>query len=144
MPVRPKRPCTHPGCRALTDGGRCEAHQKEQRQQSQSRRDNQHLHLYSTQWKKIRAMVSRDRPLCTECEKQGRLVVATTCDHIIPHKGDLTLFYDQDNLQGLCVSCHSRKTAADDGGYGNAKGKAKVGQACGVDGVPMDRGHHWR
>ena len=29
-------------------------------------------------------------------------------DHIKPHKGDLNLFWDQDNWQPLCKSCHDR------------------------------------
>ena len=32
-------------------------------------------------------------------------------DHIIPHKGNLELFWDEDNLQALCKPCHDRKTA---------------------------------
>lgn len=27
-------------------------------------------------------------------------------DHIIPHKGDMTLFWDPDNWQSLCFWCH--------------------------------------
>lgn len=144
MPMRPKRPCSHPGCRELTDKGKCEAHQVQQRQQSQSRRDNAHLHLYSTQWKKVRAIVLRGKPLCVECGKLGRLTIATVCDHIIPHKGDMGLFYDYGNLQGLCTHCHAVKTATDDGAFGNSTGKPKVSKACGVDGLPLDPGHHWR
>jgi 5-methylcytosine-specific restriction protein A len=37
--------------------------------------------------------------------------MATEVDHIIPHKGDMKLFWDSDNWQGLCKSCHSKKTA---------------------------------
>jgi len=143
-PIKPKRPCTHPGCPELVDSGRCEKHRVQQRLQSQSRRDNAHLHLYSTEWKKIRARKLREDPLCAECEKQGRLVLATVCDHIVPHKGDLTLFYDYDNLQGLCTRCHAVKTATCDGAFGNPTAKGKVSKACGVDGLPTDRNHHWR
>jgi len=34
-------------------------------------------------------------------------------DHIQDHKGDRALFADLDNLESLCHSCHSRKTAAE-------------------------------
>ena len=37
--------------------------------------------------------------------------MATVADHIIPHKGNLELFWDEGNLQALCKSCHDRKTA---------------------------------
>lgn len=39
-------------------------------------------------------------------------------DHIIPHKGDPELFWDQDNWQSLCKPHHDRKTATEDGGFG--------------------------
>ena len=42
-------------------------------------------------------------------------------DHIIPHKGDEALFWDEDNLQSLCTPCHNQKTAREDGGFGNTK-----------------------
>ena len=42
-------------------------------------------------------------------------------DHKIPHRGNWDLFTDLKNLQGLCRSCHARKTAAEDGGFGNNK-----------------------
>ena len=48
--------------------------------------------------------------MCVECEKQGRIVAASEVDHKVPHKGNSFLFWDRDNWQGLCKSCHSRKT----------------------------------
>jgi 5-methylcytosine-specific restriction protein A len=39
-------------------------------------------------------------------------------DHIRPHKGDRGLLYANENVQSLCESCHSRKTATEDGGFG--------------------------
>ena len=52
---------------------------------------------------------------------QGRAVPATDVDHIRPHKGNEDLMWDEENLQALCHACHSRKTAAEDGGFGNIK-----------------------
>ena len=49
------------------------------------------------------------------------LIAATIVDHIVPHKGDLALFYDQTNWQSLCKRHHDIKTAAEDGGFGNKK-----------------------
>ena len=37
--------------------------------------------------------------------------MAKEVDHIIPHRGDMQLFWDVANWQGLCKSCHSKKTA---------------------------------
>jgi len=48
-------------------------------------------------------------PLCAECEKAGRLTPATEVHHIVAIADGGS---DRDeNLQPLCKSCHSRKTA---------------------------------
>jgi 5-methylcytosine-specific restriction protein A len=63
-----------------------------------------------------------EHPLCVECERKGKLVGANVVDHISPHKGqDDPQFWDERNLQALCPSCHSRKTAQHDGGFGNRR-----------------------
>ena len=46
--------------------------------------------------------------------KEGRYTKATDVDHIVPHRGDRDLFWDRNNWQALCHSCHSKKTAAED------------------------------
>jgi 5-methylcytosine-specific restriction protein A len=44
--------------------------------------------------------------------------MATEVDHIVPvARGGALL--DWDNLQSMCHGCHSRKTASEDGGFGN-------------------------
>jgi 5-methylcytosine-specific restriction protein A len=40
-------------------------------------------------------------------------------DHIVSHHGDEALFWDEDNLQALCKSCHDKKTAREDGRWGS-------------------------
>ena len=52
------------------------------------------------------------------CLRAGKATQGSEVDHIIPHKGDQDLFWDADNLQTLCRSCHSTKTASEDGGFG--------------------------
>jgi 5-methylcytosine-specific restriction enzyme A len=89
----------------------------------------------SVRWRKARAMFLRYSPLCCMCSKRGMTVVATIVDHKIPHKGDYDLFWNQDNWQSLCASCHSGvKRIQENHGYS---------QQCGVDGVPIDAGHPW-
>lgn len=51
-----------------------------------------------------------ENPYCRECQKAGRTEVATDTDHIIPHRGNLELFWDRANWQPLCHSHHSKKT----------------------------------
>ena len=57
-------------------------------------------------WKQTRLAVLQESPLCVRCMKLGRSIPATVVDHIIPHRGDETLFFDRDNLQSLCKPCH--------------------------------------
>ena len=80
-------------------------------------------------------MFLRAHPLCAMCDKVGIITAATVVDHITPHDGNYDLFWDMDNWQPLCASCHSGvKRVADHHG---------VSQACGVDGMPVDPGHRW-
>jgi len=81
----------------------------------QERSDN----LYNGAWKRIRAEWLRQHPLCVICKQRNRLTAATEVDHVTPHRGDRNLFYEPSNFQSLCKPCHSRKTAKEDGGFGN-------------------------
>ena len=87
-------------------------------------------------------MYLNEHPLCVECAAYGGDVAATRVDHKRPHKGNYELFWDEGNWQSMCENCHNRKTAAEDGGFGNQQG-AKVRGDCGVDGVPRDARHWW-
>lgn len=71
-------------------------------------------------WRRCRRSVLAAHPLCAECERQGRITLATDVDHIIPYDGTGNP-YDPANLQPLCHSCHSRKTVICDGGMGNGR-----------------------
>lgn len=70
---------------------------------------------YNASWRRLRLKVLSRNPLCVECEKAGRVQSAEEVDHITPHRGDMGLFYDIDNLQGLCKRHHSMKTAQEVG-----------------------------
>jgi len=74
---------------------------------------------YDARWRKYsRVRLKRD-PLCVHCKAHGVLRTATVTDHIVPHRGDYELFWDPDNHQSLCITCHNQKTAKEDGGFGN-------------------------
>lgn len=66
---------------------------------------------YGRKWAAFRVRFLRENPLCVRCKQDGLTVAANQVDHIIPHRGDKTLFWQLSNLQPLCHSCHSRKTA---------------------------------
>ena len=66
---------------------------------------------YNTQqWRKVRALILQGSPLCTACEAVGLITLAHMVDHIKPVRlgGD---FWEPDNLQPLCNSCHASKSA---------------------------------
>lgn len=122
MPRKPLRPCKYPGCPELTEGYYCKEHQREMnREYNRSNRPYKKLYN-SSRWKELRQYRLNTQPLCVECLKNDRITPATVVDHIKPHKGDEELFYDFNNLQSLCKSCHDRKTAKEDGRWGK-KGK---------------------
>jgi 5-methylcytosine-specific restriction protein A len=116
------RPCTHPGCGVLVhDGGRCPRHVALVRHETDQRRAQSGTRIYGSRWKRARAAFLRDRPLCTQCGQSGLLRPAIVVDHITPHGGDMTLFWEQDNWQSMCKPCHDRKTATIDGGFGRVR-----------------------
>lgn len=69
---------------------------------------------YGTRWSKARATYLAKHPLCTYCAQEGRTVEATVLDHIAPHQGDMALFWDAMNWQGLCKRCHDSVKAREE------------------------------
>ena len=106
MPTKPKRPCKHPGCPRLTNDRYCDQHAK----WHISDRAGAVERGYSSRWQKARKQFLAKHPLCTECQRSGKLTPATVVDHIKPHRGDKVLFWDESNWQPLCKKCHDRKT----------------------------------
>ncbi len=115
MPWKPKSICSYPGCNELTHDRYCSKHKREINKE----RNNINSKIYNNRWRKASKAYLKENPLCVQCEKEGRLIPATEVDHIIPHCGDMKLFWNRSNWQPLCKSCHSKKTAEEDGGFGN-------------------------
>lgn len=62
--------------------------------------------LYNTKaWRTRRLTQLSKEPLCRYCAKQGLITPATIADHVVPHRGDLALFWSED-LQSLCKFHH--------------------------------------
>lgn len=76
------------------------------------------LHTGSKAWRDIREQVlARDLFRCQAC---GKLVAGKGEAHVDHIDGDSSNNpADGSNWQTLCVSCHSRKTNQQDGGFGN-------------------------
>ena len=110
MPKAPKRPCRYPGCPNLCDKGvYCSQHMKFS---SDRMRGGAESRGYDARWRKARTAFLQRNPLCNECMKRGKITPATVVDHIIPHRGDRKLFWDESNWQPLCKCCHDRKTGS--------------------------------
>lgn len=77
---------------------------------SEQRRLNAQDRGYNWAWQKASKAFLRRHPLCAECRRRGELTPARVVDHVVPHRGDQVLFWDEGNWQGLCVPCHNRKT----------------------------------
>lgn len=78
-------------------------------------RESAHRRGYDKQWKKLRAdILKRDGFRCQRCGEYGN--ASFHVDHIKPFGAvDDPLRLDESNLQVLCPSCHSTKTAKEDG-----------------------------
>ena len=85
------------------------------------------LALNGTAWRKLRAVVLRESPLCA----LRRTAMATEVDH----RDDDPTNNDRANLSALCKPCHSRKTNADRGHH--------VTFGCDIHGMPLDPNHPW-
>lgn len=88
--------------------------------------------LYNWRWQKARDAYLRFHPLCVMCQKSGIIKQPDVVDHIIPHHGDLTLFWDRNNWQPLCKDHHNiDKQRLEKGG--------KPKQTIGRNGWPVEK-----
>lgn len=87
--------------------------------------------LNSAAWRRLRAYVLRDEPLCRHCRRCGRYTPANVVDHISGDPSDNS----RANLQSLCEPCHNRKTA---------RGNDVPLPGCDARGIPADPLHGWR
>lgn len=67
-------------------------------------------HLYSTKaWRRLRWQVLLDAAFtCAMCGVVEGKTSGLVADHIEPHRGDESLFWERSNLQCLCKACHDR------------------------------------
>ena len=106
MPRKPRQPCRHPGCPRLSDRVYCPERRALYARESAAGRG------YTGKWQRARTTFLKKHPLCAYCLAQSRLTPATVVDHVIPHRGDPALFWDEANWQPLCKPCHDQKTGS--------------------------------
>jgi 5-methylcytosine-specific restriction enzyme A len=113
-----KKFCGKQGCWKLTQGRYCAEHEQVV-QQNDKGRGTAAERGYDHKWRKAREAFLYKHPLCVHCDRVGQIEAATVVDHIVPHRGNKALFWDQTNWQPLCKRHHDIKTAREDGGFGN-------------------------
>lgn len=111
MPVRAPSVCGY--CRkAHPQGETCHAvakMQKERKARFDQKRPTANQRGYNGEWAKARKQYLAAHPLCCRCGAPASVV-----DHIKPHKGNQTLFWDRFNWQPLCQPCHSGPKQAEE------------------------------
>ena len=89
------------------------------------------LALDGKAWRRLRAVILGERPLCQHCLARGVIEPATEVDHADNDSSN----NDRNNLVPMCKPCHSKKTQAD---MGN-----RVSYGCDSKGMPLDPNHPW-
>lgn len=115
MPWSARSPCKCPGCANLAErnSSYCADHADmgaKAAKWGDKARGSAHERGYTSKWRVARTAYLARHPLCAQCAQSGQLEAATVVDHIVPHRGDMRLFWDQSNWQPLCKSCHDKKT----------------------------------
>lgn len=112
--------CKKNGCmRTALDGkdycGRHTDLEGKRRVFTQRGKSGKYHKLYeSALWRRTSKEFLKKYPVCFICGKPARIA-----DHIVPHRGNIELFYDESNLQPMCWSCHSRKTFRENNNFNN-------------------------
>lgn len=111
--------CAEPGCNAIVEAGRCPAHARV----GFRARGSRQARGYDNRWARRSRMFRAKYPLCgmrpgslrpvmSRCFETGRTALAVQVDHVIPHRGDPALFWDElGNWQSLCAQCGARKSS---------------------------------
>lgn len=118
MPRRAGVVCSRPSCGSIVKGGQCPQCGPVKRRRDDAGRASSARRGYGYRWRKIRGGVLARRPLCVDPYKRhpNQTILATEVDHIKPLSKGGT--HALTNLQPLCKSCHSYKTAKFDKGKG--------------------------
>lgn len=74
--------------------------------EADKRRGSARARGYSARWDKASAGYIRSHPLCRYCELVDDTTAATLTDHLYPHRGDQTLFWDRSYWIASCKPCH--------------------------------------
>ena len=104
MPTRAPSVCGYCGQTHIS-GERCAliaARDKERKARHDQTRPTASARGYDRKWDAARAEFLAEHPRCRVCGEP-----ATVVDHVIPHKGDVRIFWDRKNWQPLCTHHHN-------------------------------------
>ena len=99
--------CSIPGCNEKTKNARCEDHTIEKERINRHQRGSAHERGYTKRWRISASIYLMAHPFCVDCDPPR---FASVVDHIIPHRGDYDLFWDETNWQSMCKHHHDKKT----------------------------------
>lgn len=104
----------------MSADGLCDRHRKARMAEADRARDPTVRRLYDHRWRKVARAYLDANPVCVceVCVQLDRTLPSQVVDHIVPHRGDVSLFWSQANWQAMSKACHDRKTAIEDGGFG--------------------------
>lgn len=114
MPIKPKRPCSKPGCPELTIERYCVKHKhkvtENNRHYDRHVRDKKTVAFYhSIEWQRVREQaLIRDYGLCQHCLRDKRITMADMVHHIQEVKKAWHLRLTLSNLLSLCNACHNK------------------------------------
>lgn len=108
MPRKLLQPCVEPGCPRLSSARRCPPHARRESRRYEMARGSAAQRGYDEAWRRLRAAKLRVNPWC---QADGCSSAASEVDHKISRAAGGTEAWA--NLQSLCKSCHSRKTAVE-------------------------------
>lgn len=106
---RPPRLCSC-GTQIIPHGQLCHCQitaRRERNARHDATRGNAAARGYGREWREESKAYLKANPSCVMCEADGRQTLATCVDHVIPHRGDMALFWNRANWQGLCFTCHN-------------------------------------
>jgi 5-methylcytosine-specific restriction endonuclease McrA len=83
----------------------------------------------SSAWRALRKLKLQRNPMCEICFAYGRLTEATIVDHIVAVRDSYEGRLDIENLQSVCLSCHSRKTRQEEKSVKRLKTSRKSGNS---------------
>jgi len=90
MPIKPLKPCKHQGCSEITNEKYCGKNRNLYRNKGKSASSRG----YHSKLRKASKRYLKAHPLCVHCQLENKLTKATVVDHIIPHRGDPVLFWN--------------------------------------------------